>query len=224
MSTEKKEFTLCKKCHAYRTPEEFLNAKGRTMKTCIKCREYGKKMRNKNRCEHNRSKYTCKMCKQLKKEAEDKKKESTDIDLSNVENEQKPIINYDCVDGCPYCTPELCNITHPGCICKRIKGIVIKKNEPQGKVSHKIVKKAYADYVRWLNKVLFTKFNQEQIDAIKCLREFWNINNHSLDEYYDIKKHHTLINGYSGNNELWDKYINLAMRLRLTLTRDLHNN
>ena len=52
----------CKRCKCHRLPEEFLNNKGRKLKTCVKCRELVKKSREKNKCEHGRQKYTCKEC------------------------------------------------------------------------------------------------------------------------------------------------------------------
>lgn len=229
MTTEQKEFKLCKKCHAYRTPEQFLNTKGRTLKTCTHCREYARKLREKNRCEHNRSKYTCTKCKELKKGTGVKNiigkiDDTVKIDLSNIENEQRPIVKYDCVDGCPYCTPDICNIKHPGCICKRVRHIVVKKYKTQTTATHKTVKKLYADYIIWLNTTKYSKLNVKQVNAVKCLREFWNNNNHNLDEYYDIKKYHTLINGQSGNKDIWKRYISSAMKMRLRLSYDSHKN
>ena len=52
----------CPKCKCYRTLPLFLNAKGRKLKTCQKCRDRGKKSRDKNKCEHNRQRSQCKEC------------------------------------------------------------------------------------------------------------------------------------------------------------------
>lgn len=246
MTTQQKEFTMCKKCHAYRTPEQFTNAKGRTLKTCTHCREYAKKLREKNKCEHDRSKYTCKKCKQLKNvvkvvdeiainldniENEQKpilKNVAKDIDviidnLNNIKNEQEPIFKiYDCVDGCPYCTPDYCNISHPGCICNLYEKSIVNQYDKQKK-EHKTVKKLFANYIKWINESKYSQLNDKQTNAVKCLRTFWNGNNYNLDEYYDIKKHHTLINGCSGNEDIWMKYISAAMKMRLKLSCDQHN-
>jgi hypothetical protein len=52
----------CTKCKCWRLPEEFLNEKGRKLKTCFKCRDLNNKSKYKNRCEHNREKSRCKDC------------------------------------------------------------------------------------------------------------------------------------------------------------------
>ena len=53
---------FCNKCKCWRLPFEFLNAKGRKLKTCIKCRDRQKRSRDKNKCEHKRQKSKCKDC------------------------------------------------------------------------------------------------------------------------------------------------------------------
>ena len=171
MSTEKKEFKLCKKCHAHRTPEEFLNDKGRTLKTCTHCREYAKKLRTKNICEHNKSKYTCKICKDIKKGTGVIKEDST-----NIKSEQSPIVNngYNngCNEGCPYCIPGYCNIHHPDCICKGVRHIVVKKKDKDNEVTHQKVKKAYGEYIKWVNKTSIPAFEYKEVCAMKSLRKF----------------------------------------------------
>lgn len=62
MNLEEKADIKCGKCKCYRYPSEFLNAKGRTLKTCIKCRELNAKSRNRNKCLHNKQKTHCKDC------------------------------------------------------------------------------------------------------------------------------------------------------------------
>ena len=52
----------CSRCKCWREPKVFLNTKGRKLKTCIKCRDYVKILRDKNRCEHKREKRKCKDC------------------------------------------------------------------------------------------------------------------------------------------------------------------
>jgi hypothetical protein len=51
---EEKADVKCAKCKCYRYPSEFLNAKGRELKTCKKCRDLATKSRNKNKCPHGR--------------------------------------------------------------------------------------------------------------------------------------------------------------------------
>ena len=60
--TEEKADVKCTKCKCYRYPSEFLNAKGRELKTCKKCRDLAAKSRNKNKCPHGRRRNTCKEC------------------------------------------------------------------------------------------------------------------------------------------------------------------
>ncbi len=53
----------CKGCKCWRLPSEFLNNKGRKLKTCSKCREYGRKhFKTRKKCEHGKIKSTCKEC------------------------------------------------------------------------------------------------------------------------------------------------------------------
>ena len=52
----------CGRCKCWRTPDQFLNDKGRKLKTCLNCRDLEKKNREKNKCEHNRRKLQCKEC------------------------------------------------------------------------------------------------------------------------------------------------------------------
>jgi hypothetical protein len=52
----------CNRCKCWRTPDQFLNDKGRKLKTCLNCRDLQKKSSEKNKCEHNRRKYQCKEC------------------------------------------------------------------------------------------------------------------------------------------------------------------
>lgn len=57
----------CKKCKCWRLPSQFLNAKGRKLKTCDKCRERARASANKNKnkykCPHGRQcKSRCKEC------------------------------------------------------------------------------------------------------------------------------------------------------------------
>ena len=49
----------CKSCKCWRLPTEFLNAKGRKLKTCEKCREDAKKRRQ---CKHGKRKEYCREC------------------------------------------------------------------------------------------------------------------------------------------------------------------
>ena len=52
----------CNRCKCWRLPEDFLNEKGRKIKTCLKCRALCKIYIEKNKCEHNRIKSQCKEC------------------------------------------------------------------------------------------------------------------------------------------------------------------
>eukprot|EP00466_Bigelowiella_natans_P011399 jgi/Bigna1/41588/e_gw1.54.15.1 len=47
MSNEEIKYEKCNRCKCHRLPEDFLNEKGRKLKTCIKCRDIQKKYRNK---------------------------------------------------------------------------------------------------------------------------------------------------------------------------------
>ena len=60
--TDEIKHERCGKCKCWRTPDLFLNDKGRKLKTCQKCRDLSKKNREKNKCEHNRKKSQCKDC------------------------------------------------------------------------------------------------------------------------------------------------------------------
>lgn len=56
------QYDKCPKCKCYRLPNQFLNAKGRKLKTCDICRERGRKRKEKYKCEHNKQKASCKEC------------------------------------------------------------------------------------------------------------------------------------------------------------------
>ena len=62
MSVEEKADVKCTSCKCYHYPSDFLNSKGRTLKTCQKCRDYDKINREKNKCPHGRKKNLCKEC------------------------------------------------------------------------------------------------------------------------------------------------------------------
>ena len=59
---EEKADIKCGKCKCYRYASEFLNDKGRELKTCKKCRDMSTKSRNKNKCPHGRIRNNCKEC------------------------------------------------------------------------------------------------------------------------------------------------------------------
>ena len=61
-TAEEVEYVKCKRCKTYRTPDLFINDKGRKLKTCHRCREVATQKRIKNKCEHNRQKSRCKEC------------------------------------------------------------------------------------------------------------------------------------------------------------------
>ena len=56
------EHQKCSCCKCYRPLEQFLNDKGRKLKSCQKCRTKQKEIREKNKCEHNKRKSYCKQC------------------------------------------------------------------------------------------------------------------------------------------------------------------
>jgi len=62
MSTQEVANIKCKRCKSYRYPKDFLNAKGRELKTCQMCRDRNKKYRENYKCEHNRERSKCKVC------------------------------------------------------------------------------------------------------------------------------------------------------------------
>jgi len=62
MNLEEKADIKCGKCKCYRYPSEFLNAKGRELKSCKKCRDLNAKSRERYRCPHGRQKNLCKEC------------------------------------------------------------------------------------------------------------------------------------------------------------------
>ena len=56
------EHERCTKCHCWRLPASYLNAKGRKLKTCTQCRDRATQYRARSKCEHGRKKYTCRQC------------------------------------------------------------------------------------------------------------------------------------------------------------------
>lgn len=52
----------CTKCKCWRLPEQYLNAKGRKLKTCTQCRERSTQYRVRSKCEHGKQKTQCKEC------------------------------------------------------------------------------------------------------------------------------------------------------------------
>jgi hypothetical protein len=59
---EEKKDQKCPRCKCYAYPKDFINPTGRVLKTCQKCRNYSKKNRVKNQCEHGRQRGRCKQC------------------------------------------------------------------------------------------------------------------------------------------------------------------
>lgn len=59
---EEKADKKCPRCKTWRFPTEFLNDKGRALKSCTRCRVLAKRYREKNKCEHNRERNKCKDC------------------------------------------------------------------------------------------------------------------------------------------------------------------
>ena len=68
---EKTETKKCPKCRCYRLTDEFINSKGRVLKTCSFCREAGKKYREKHLCPHGKQKAHCPTCKEIFNKAVD---------------------------------------------------------------------------------------------------------------------------------------------------------
>lgn len=52
----------CNKCKCWRTDPDFLNDKGRRLKTCKTCRDRWRANKSKNKCLHDRQKSRCKEC------------------------------------------------------------------------------------------------------------------------------------------------------------------
>ena len=52
----------CGRCKCWRLPTEFLNPKGRKLKTCENCRAFDKVARAKSKCEHGKRKCRCQDC------------------------------------------------------------------------------------------------------------------------------------------------------------------
>ena len=52
----------CTTCKCWRIPNDFLNATGRKLKTCVQCRTRDVAYRSAIKCEHNRQKSQCKEC------------------------------------------------------------------------------------------------------------------------------------------------------------------
>ena len=59
---EEKKDQKCPRCKCYAYPKDFINPTGRVLKTCHKCRDYSKKISDKNKCEHGRRQNRCKDC------------------------------------------------------------------------------------------------------------------------------------------------------------------
>ena len=59
---EEKANVRCNRCKCFRYPSQFLNDKGREMKTCKLCRNNGAKAREKNKCPHGKQKAQCIDC------------------------------------------------------------------------------------------------------------------------------------------------------------------
>ena len=62
IAEEEKKDQKCPRCKCYAYPKDFINPTGRVLKTCQKCRDYGKKSKEKNKCEHGRRRSICKDC------------------------------------------------------------------------------------------------------------------------------------------------------------------
>ena len=52
----------CGRCKCWRLPVDFLNTKGRKLKTCLSCRARNAREREHQKCEHSKSKYACRLC------------------------------------------------------------------------------------------------------------------------------------------------------------------
>ncbi len=62
IAEEEKKDQKCSRCKCYAYPKDFINPTGRVLKSCQKCRDYSKKCREKNKCEHGRRRNQCKEC------------------------------------------------------------------------------------------------------------------------------------------------------------------
>ena len=62
MSIEEQADVQCNKCKCYRYPSDFLNNKGRTLKSCKNCRDLSAKSRERCKCPHGRQKSQCVEC------------------------------------------------------------------------------------------------------------------------------------------------------------------
>jgi len=60
--TEEKANIRCNRCKCFRYPSEFLNDKGRELKSCIKCRTISAKARERYKCIHGKAKNQCVEC------------------------------------------------------------------------------------------------------------------------------------------------------------------
>jgi DNA-directed RNA polymerase subunit RPC12/RpoP len=59
---EEIQYDKCPRCKTHRLPTQFLNEKGRKLKTCDVCRKRGRKNRENSKCTHNKVKYLCIIC------------------------------------------------------------------------------------------------------------------------------------------------------------------
>lgn len=56
------EHTKCNGCHGLKPNSDFLNATGRVLKCCIRCRTRQKKYEHVKKCEHNKQRNLCREC------------------------------------------------------------------------------------------------------------------------------------------------------------------
>ena len=79
-----------------------------------------------------------------------------------------------------------------------------------------LVKQAFIEYVLFIFNCKEETIDEEQKNHLQALIRFWlYTKTPNIEELFAIKEHHSYLNGRSGNEELWMKYVKLCMSYRL---------
>jgi hypothetical protein len=114
MNVENPENVKCSKCRCYRSEASFYNEKGRRLKTCQTCRDRDRVIRERNKCEHDRKRSSCKDCNGVSicehgrlrnqcKICSDPLKVTIKTMISSAKEKDKKYNRYDVVNFVDYC-------------------------------------------------------------------------------------------------------------------------
>lgn len=90
------------------------------------------------------------------------------------------------------------------------------------KENRKAIKKDFITFVNFYNEnKAELALNDAETEALRLLHGMWKIANnvYEVNFYFDMKNHHSVLNGKLLENSIWKTYIGNFMSFRVTLLR-----